>query len=159
MRAQGLHRTLGTRRTQGTPRTDGTQRNSRGTVFHWFWRHNPAIPKREYDSSGKFIAVCRRIPISVDANSAEHKPKYGGPPKFNRGSARCADHRTKQIGQNTRQREFDKLFNAIPIYDEEDPNKFEPWLTQLENACIVGKKRCAGGSDLLMRGPCIRGHK
>ena len=92
---QGLHRIPGTRRTQGTPRTDGTQGNSRGTIFHWPGRHDPTIPECEYDSSGKFIAVCRGIPISVDANSAERKPKYGGPPKFNSGSARCADHRTK----------------------------------------------------------------
>ena len=41
--------------------------------------------------------------------------------------------------ENTRQREFDKLFNAIPIYDGEDLDKLQPWLTQLENACIVGK--------------------
>ena len=42
--------------------------------------------------------------------------------------------------ENTRQREFDKLFDAIPLYDGEDPNKFEPWLSQLENACMVGKR-------------------
>ena len=42
--------------------------------------------------------------------------------------------------ENTRQREFDKLFDAIPLYDGEDPDKFEPWLSQLENACVVGKR-------------------
>ena len=31
------------------------------------------------------------------------------------------------------------MFNAIPIYDGEDPDKFEPWLEQLQNACRVGK--------------------
>ena len=46
----------------------------------------------------KFIAVCRRIPISVDANSAERKPKYGRSPKFNSRSARHADSRTNQVG-------------------------------------------------------------
>ena len=45
-----------------------------------------------------------------------------------------------KLVENTRQREFDKLFNAISIYDGEDPDKFELWLTQLENACIVGKR-------------------
>ena len=45
-----------------------------------------------------------------------------------------------KLVENTRQHGFDKLFNAIPIYDGEDPDKFEPWLTQLENACIVGKR-------------------
>ena len=49
-------------------------------------------------------------------------------------------HVLNRLVENTRQREFDKLFNAIPIYDGEDPDKFEPWLTQLENACIVGKR-------------------
>ena len=29
--------------------------------------------------------------------------------------------------ENTRQQEFDKLFDSIPIYDWEDPEKFEPW--------------------------------
>ena len=46
----------------------------------------------------------------------------------------------ERLVENTRQREFDKLFDAIPIYDGEDPEKFEPWLNQLENACIVGKR-------------------
>ena len=41
--------------------------------------------------------------------------------------------------ENTRQREFDKMFNAIPIYDGENLDKFELWLEQLQNACRVGK--------------------
>ena len=45
-----------------------------------------------------------------------------------------------QLVENTRQREFDKMFNAIPIYDGEDPDKFEPWLEQLQNACRVGTR-------------------
>ena len=49
-------------------------------------------------------------------------------------------HVLSQLVENTLQREFDKPFNAIPIYDGEDPDKFEPWLTQIENACIVGKR-------------------
>ena len=44
-----------------------------------------------------------------------------------------------QLVENTRQREFDKMFNTIPIYDGENPDKFEPWLEQLQNACRVGK--------------------
>ena len=44
-----------------------------------------------------------------------------------------------QLVENTHQREFDKMFNAIPIYDGEDPDKFEPWLEQLQNACRVGE--------------------
>ena len=44
-----------------------------------------------------------------------------------------------QLVENTHQREFDKMFNTIPIYDGKDPDKFEPWLEQLQNACRVGK--------------------
>ena len=44
-----------------------------------------------------------------------------------------------QLVENTHQREFNKMFNAIPIYDGEDPDKFKPWLEQLQNACRVGK--------------------
>ena len=42
--------------------------------------------------------------------------------------------------ENTQQREFDKLFDSIPVYDGEDPEKFEPWLSKLESACLVGKR-------------------
>ena len=45
-----------------------------------------------------------------------------------------------QLVENTRQREFDKLFDSIPIYDGEDLEKFEPWLSKLESACIIGKR-------------------
>ena len=45
-----------------------------------------------------------------------------------------------QIVENTRQREFDILFDSIPVYDGEDPEKFEPWLSKLESACLVGKR-------------------
>ena len=45
-----------------------------------------------------------------------------------------------QLVENTRQREFDKLFDSIPIYDGEDLEKFEPWLSKLESACLVGKR-------------------
>ena len=46
----------------------------------------------------------------------------------------------EQLFENTRQREFDKLFDSIPIYDGEDPEKFEQWLSKLESACIAGKR-------------------
>ena len=45
-----------------------------------------------------------------------------------------------QLVENTRQREFDKLFDSIPVYDGKDPEKFEPWLSKLESACLVGKR-------------------
>ena len=56
-----------------------------------------------------------------------------------------------QLVENTRQREF----NAIPIYDGQNPERFEPWLEQLQNACRTGKRDirevamcCAGGPVL-----------
>ena len=36
-----------------------------------------------------------------------------------------------QLVENKRQREFDKLFDSIPVYDGEDPEKFEPWLSSV----------------------------
>ena len=45
-----------------------------------------------------------------------------------------------RLVENTQQREFDKLFDSIPVYDGEDPEKFEPWLSKLESACLVGKR-------------------
>ena len=45
-----------------------------------------------------------------------------------------------QLVENTHQQEFDKMFNVISIYDREDPDKFKPWLEQLQNACRVGKR-------------------
>ena len=45
-----------------------------------------------------------------------------------------------RLVENTRQREFDKLFDSIPVYDGEDPEKFEPWLSKLESACLVRKR-------------------
>ena len=45
-----------------------------------------------------------------------------------------------QLVENTQQREFDKLLDSIPVYDWEDPEKFEPWLSKLESACLVGKR-------------------
>ena len=45
-----------------------------------------------------------------------------------------------QLVQHTWQREFDKLFDSVPVYDGEDPEKFEPWLSKLESACTVRKR-------------------
>ena len=65
-------------------------------------------------------------------------------------------HVLTKLVENTRQREFDKLFNAIPIYDGEDPDKFEPWLTQLENACIVGKRDVREVAICSCAGPVLK---
>ena len=60
-----------------------------------------------------------------------------------------------QLVENTHQREFDKMFNAIPIYDREDPDKFEPWLEQLQNACRVGKRDIREAAMCCTSGPVL----
>ena len=62
-------------------------------------------------------------------------------------------HVLNKLVENTRQREFDKLFNTIPIYNGEDPDKFEPWLTQLENACICHGNACNLFALVVLLGP------
>ena len=61
-----------------------------------------------------------------------------------------------QLVENTRQREFDKMFNAIPIYDGEDPDKFKPWLEQLQNTCRVGKHDIREAAMCCTSGPSWR---
>ena len=54
-----------------------------------------------------------------------------------------------QLVENTRQREFDKLFDSIPVYDGEDPEKFEPWLSKFEKCLSSREERCERGSHML----------
>ena len=60
-----------------------------------------------------------------------------------------------QLVENTRQREFDKLFDSIPIYDGEDQEKFEPWLSKLESTCIVGKRDVREVATYSSTGPVL----
>ena len=62
-----------------------------------------------------------------------------------------------QLVENTRQWEFDKMFTAIPIYDGEDPDKFKPWLEQLQNACRVGKCDIQEVAMCCTSGPVLEG--
>ena len=60
-----------------------------------------------------------------------------------------------QLVENTCQREFDKLFNAIPIYDGQDPDRFEPWLEQPAECMPRWKTRHLGGSHVaVLEAPC-----
>ena len=45
----------------------------------------------------------------------------------------------QQLALSSHQREYDRLFDAIPIYDGEDPSKCEVWIEKLETACRTGK--------------------
>ena len=60
-----------------------------------------------------------------------------------------------QLVENTHQLEFDKLFDSIRIYDGEDPEKFEPWLSKLKSACIVGKRDVREVAICLSTGPVL----
>ena len=59
--------------------------------------------------------------------------------------------------ENTRQREFDKLFDSIPVYDGEDPEKFEPWLSKLERCLSSREERYKRGSHMLQYQTSIGG--
>ena len=61
-----------------------------------------------------------------------------------------------QLVEKSHQQEFDKMFNAIPIYDGEDPDKFEPWLEQLQNACRVGKHDIREVAMCCASGPVLK---
>ena len=43
----------------------------------------------------------------------------------------------------------------IPIYDE-DPEKFEPWLSKLESACLVGKRDVREVAICSSTGPVLK---
>ena len=62
-----------------------------------------------------------------------------------------------RLVESTRQREFDKLFDSIPVYDGKDPEKFEPWLSKLESACPSREERCERGSHMLQHRTSIGG--
>ena len=47
-----------------------------------------------------------------------------------------------QLVENARQREFDKLFDSILVYNWEDPEKFKPWLSKLEMCLSSREERC-----------------
>ena len=82
---------------------------------------------------GESLAHVLQFQQNVNRNMIEH---LNNTAKTQKQQGRALEW----LVENTRQREFDKLFDAIPIYDGEDPERFEPWLNQLENACIVGKR-------------------
>ena len=52
-------------------------------------------------------------------------------------------------------REYDRLFNAIPIYDGEDPSKCEVWIEKLETACRTGKRDIRDVAITCAEGPVL----
>ena len=54
---------------------------------------------------------------SCDAISTKCKSKHGRTPKYDRQNQLLQGQALEQLVENTRQREFDKLFDSIQVYD------------------------------------------
>ena len=61
----------------------------------------------------------------------------------------------QQLAFSSHQREYDRLFNAIPIYDGEDPSKCEVWIEKLETACRTGKRDIRHVAITCAEGPVL----
>ena len=61
----------------------------------------------------------------------------------------------QQLAFSSHQREYDRLFNAIPIYDGEDPSKCEVWIEKLETACRTGKRDIRDVAITCAEGPVL----
>ena len=61
----------------------------------------------------------------------------------------------QELARSTQQREYDCLFNAIPIYNGEDPSKCEEWLEKLETACRTGGRDIREVAITCMEGPVL----
>ena len=61
----------------------------------------------------------------------------------------------QQLAFSSHQREYDHLFNAIPIYDGEDPSKCEVWIEKLETACQTGKRDIRDVAITCAEGPVL----
>ena len=106
---------------------------------------------------GKFSTLFRRITEPCDAISTKCESKHGRTPKYDhQKSITPITQALGRLVENTRQREFAKLFDSIPVYDGEDPEKFEPWLSKLESACLVGKRDVREEAICSSTGPVLR---
>ena len=61
----------------------------------------------------------------------------------------------QQLALSSHQREYDRLFNAIPIYDGEHPSKCEAWIEKLEVACRTGKRDIRDVAITCAEGPVL----
>ena len=61
----------------------------------------------------------------------------------------------QQLAFSSHQREYDRLFNEIPIYDGEDPSKCEVWIEKLETACRTGKRDIRDVAITSAEGPVL----
>ena len=89
---------------------------------------------------GEFFPLLRRITKSCDAISTKCESKHGRTLKFDRQKSITPRTSIGATGGGIPDKGFDKLFDSILVYDGEDPEKFEPWLSKLESACLVGKR-------------------
>ena len=61
----------------------------------------------------------------------------------------------QQLAFSSHQREYNHLFNEIPIYDGEDPSKCEVWIEKLEMACRTGKRDIRDVAITCAEGPVL----
>ena len=64
-------------------------------------------------------------------------------------------HALRTLAANYRQRDYDRLFNAIPMYNGEDVTACEDWLEKLETACRTGKRDIRDVAITCAEGPVL----
>ena len=59
------------------------------------------------------------------------------------------------LAASSQQRDYDRLFNAIPMYNGEDPTACEAWLQKLESACRTGRRDIRDVAITYAEGPVL----
>ena len=61
----------------------------------------------------------------------------------------------KELAQTYQQRDYDRLYNSIPIYNGEDPGMCEIWIEKLETACRTGGRDIRDVAITCAEGPVL----
>ena len=61
----------------------------------------------------------------------------------------------KELAQTYQQRDYDRLYNSIPIYNGEDPAMCEVWIEKLETACRTGGRDIRDVAITCAEGPVL----
>ena len=59
------------------------------------------------------------------------------------------------LAESLQQRDYDRLFSAIPMYNGEDPTACEEWLEKLETACRTGQRDIRDVAITCAEGPVL----
>ena len=59
------------------------------------------------------------------------------------------------LAESSQQRDYDRLFSAIPMYNGEDPTACEEWLEKLETACQTGRRDIRDVAITCAEGPVL----